>query len=438
MPTAAEGMPRRSLENALHHGALGLTALLPWLLILGRAAADAGLSAAALLFLLRSAATGDWSWTARPWVRVAAAAWLYLLAASLFTEEPGAGFLRALPWARFWIFAAAVQHWVLADAGARRTALASLAAAVAFVAVNVLMQWSVGFDMLGRPPVQSDRFNGPFSSLVSGSYLAIFGIPCLAALLGWAVTSRRPGRLALAVLAIALYAGLVVVVGSRMPMLLFALGLVLLVLAAPGIRGIMAAGVVAGAVVVLAVLAYDPSVTYRMVSFFWYQLSNFGESDWGKLFRSGLAVWTDHPWTGVGLRNFRIECQDEAYAYIGTIAQRCNLHPHNFYIEWLAEAGVLGLTAFLALLGALGREVARFRRQTGPARFVAAGAVVSLVMFVWPAASTSSFFSNFNAAFFWFVTGFALAWAAPGPLGAERRPARDAGAAQREGAATVS
>jgi O-antigen ligase len=63
--------------------------------------------------------------------------------------------------------------------------------------------------------------------------------------------------------------------------------------------------------------------------------------------QSALAMWTDHPWLGVGVGNYEV-----AYTYYALPLWTFPLgHAHNYYLNIAAEAGVLGLLAYLLLWG---------------------------------------------------------------------------------------
>ena len=66
------------------------------------------------------------------------------------------------------------------------------------------------------------------------------------------------------------------------------------------------------------------------------------------LFRTAYNMFKDQPIFGHGPKMFRILCLDEKYA---TGIDPCMTHPHNFYIQLLAETGIIG---FLFLLSAFG------------------------------------------------------------------------------------
>ncbi len=64
--------------------------------------------------------------------------------------------------------------------------------------------------------------------------------------------------------------------------------------------------------------------------------------------QSALAMWTDHPWLGVGIGNYEAVYGD----YALPLWPHALGHAHNYYLNVAAEAGLLGLGAYLLLWGA--------------------------------------------------------------------------------------
>ena len=62
---------------------------------------------------------------------------------------------------------------------------------------------------------------------------------------------------------------------------------------------------------------------------------------------SALKMFKDNKITGVGVRNFRLECRKPEYKDIGQNA--CTTHPHNTYIQLLAETGIVGFVFVMVL-----------------------------------------------------------------------------------------
>jgi O-antigen ligase len=63
--------------------------------------------------------------------------------------------------------------------------------------------------------------------------------------------------------------------------------------------------------------------------------------------KTSLNMFLDKPILGHGPNSYRVKCSKPNYAEGVT---PCNTHPHNFYIQLLAETGVLGTSFLIGLL----------------------------------------------------------------------------------------
>ena len=62
------------------------------------------------------------------------------------------------------------------------------------------------------------------------------------------------------------------------------------------------------------------------------------------LIRNAYSMFKDQPIFGHGPKMFRVICKDEKYA---TGVTPCKTHPHNFYVQLLAETGIIGFLFFV-------------------------------------------------------------------------------------------
>ena len=148
-------------------------------------------------------------------------------------------------------------------------------------------------------------------------------------------------------------------------------------------------------------------------------LADFWERRIGSLVWRGQEIWHEHFVFGVGLKNFRRFCERDDFLPRGPVETRCYTHPHQIWNEWLAETGAVGFAGFLALLALWGSAIARGLRRLGEDYPLALGALISLVIILWPLRTSMSFFSNWLAAMFWLMLGLTLALTA---LRGGRRP----------------
>ena len=393
--------------------ARALTWALPLLFVLGRAPADIALSTTAALFLIRTLLTGDVNWLRQFWVQAGLVLWLYMLVNSALALDPALAFERSLPWVRFIVFAAAAQTWVLTRPQDRTMMLIGLAAAAAAAIVDTMVQLTTGTNLQGEPSPLPDRLSGPFGDDPSvGTFLAKISVPVVGVLASWALLRPRLVPIAAAALGVGLIAVTILVSGERMALLLFGFALGLLALLAPqGRRWLLGAGAGLAAVLGL-ILAIDGDVRRRVVGMTVAQVSDFWNSPYGHSFASGFAVWLERPWIGVGMKNYRDVCDYPDFAAV--VVGECYLHPHNPYLEWMADGGVIGLAGFLVLVTAWTLVILRgLRAQRAPSVLTMAIAITPIV-FLWPINASQSLFTNWNGTLFYMMLGLTLATLMPG------------------------
>ena len=62
---------------------------------------------------------------------------------------------------------------------------------------------------------------------------------------------------------------------------------------------------------------------------------------------SAYKMFLDNKILGVGVKNFRNICSDERYY---TDVGSCATHPHNTYVQILAETGIIGFLFLITIL----------------------------------------------------------------------------------------
>ena len=74
---------------------------------------------------------------------------------------------------------------------------------------------------------------------------------------------------------------------------------------------------------------------------------NFFSSKHDSLYRTAYNMFKNKPILGHGPKIFRIKCDDKNYA---TGKYSCSTHPHHFYVQLLAETGIIGFSFLLSAL----------------------------------------------------------------------------------------
>ena len=382
--------------------------------------AEATIAVAGLCFLVELALRREWAWLRTPWFAVGAIWWAWLTLCSLPLSgglgEGGVGSLmQALMTVRFLLFAAAMEHWLLREPQARRWLFGLVAAAAAYIAAQCVIQSLFGRNLYGWPRSGDGELTGPFGGPRAGPPLARILLPAVLP----PVTSllARPGVKA-ALLSYALLLGGVVVmvlIGQRMPLLLTVGGLAVAAVLLPRLRRIALAGGVLCAVLLAASPVLAPDAHYRLVVKFTDQLEHFGSSHYGLLYNRALEIGRQNPVTGLGFDGFATGCRQPRYfapsfdsgKADGGGAGICSVHPHNFYVQALADGGFVGFGLFCLLavlwLLPLGRGLWRHPDPLRVALFA------SVLVQLWPLQSTSGFYTPPMAGWYFLLLGWGLA-----------------------------
>ena len=107
-------------------------------------------------------------------------------------------------------------------------------------------------------------------------------------------------------------------------------------------------------------------------------------------------MFKDQPITGHGPKMFRVICKQEKYR---TGTDPCATHPHNYYIQLLAETGIIGfLFLFSALSYVIYKAFKQFKsiifRQKRPLNDYQVCLLAGLLISVWPFSPNGNFFNN--------------------------------------------
>ena len=123
----------------------------------------------------------------------------------------------------------------------------------------------------------------------------------------------------------------------------------------------------------------------------------FEKNIYFSLYKSGINVFKNYPFFGVGNKNYRVETcspkKDPKTYYL------CITHPHQVYIEFLSEHGLFGSIILLSILfylvfSILG-TIIRSRN------YIQAGCFIYVLTIFIPLLPSGSFFGDFNSTIFW-------------------------------------
>jgi O-antigen ligase len=358
----------------------------------------------ALLFLAHSWREREWSWLRSGWLLPLLALWIYAFVRTLLLHPTATGVLTAFQWIHFAVYAAALAAWILPDAETRNRLLWALAATIAFFSLDCLLQYAIGYDIIGRPRIP-DRLTSVFGKPGVGAEISWLFMPAVAGL--W----QRKHALYAAVLG-ALALAAVLLTGDRMALLIALAAIVLFLLVAARASRALLLALPVFALVLGGLLYFNPNIYARQVASTEATLSKVGDSVYGLIFKTALNVALDHPVFGVGVHNYQTYCVDEKYGPLLVGPEdfkRCQGHPHNVYLQWLVETGGVGLALYAAFAATTIIVLLRGApSQRGNILYDALA--ITLALRLWPIETTTSFYSTWSSAPLFLVIGWTFAY----------------------------
>jgi len=131
---------------------------------------------------------------------------------------------------------------------------------------------------------------------------------------------------------------------------------------------------------IMALLA-PPAVRSRALSI--VDLKDESNRDRIYMVYSGVRIFLDRPWTGVGSHNIEKVIAGNEARYRHPLAQKINPHLHNNFLQILAERGVFALASFLmACFFIIWQLAGLLRARRGEWRAVTAGVLFAFVGFL--------------------------------------------------------
>ncbi|MFH1806110.1 MAG: O-antigen ligase family protein [Pseudomonadota bacterium] len=392
-----------------HLIAFGLLCAVPPLLLFARAGADIAVVLVGLIFLTRSTVNKDWAWAREIDILILLGTWVILnLLVSPFAYDIERSFGRSLSWLRFIIFYAAVTRWLLVDKSALRIMAATMLVTVFVAAADAAFQFFSGYSALGGQPM-TRRLTGPLDRPNIAIYLAkvFFASMSLAFVIKLTTGDKRLFNTS--IILVPLVFVIIFLSGERTASVLTvgaimcALAGLFLVGGVSRIIAIVTGSLCAAGLVLLVSLSDRIAARLQALS---TVLSDYSESIYGELVLLGWKIFTENPITGIGMGNFGRVCPN--YQPLGLIAE-CHPHPHNFYIEWLSDTGLLGTLPFLAFVAVIVFAGLRRIRPGHPQTFLAGLYIGTLALSLFPLAATQSAFSNWPAIVAWTSISCAVA-----------------------------
>jgi O-antigen ligase len=275
--------------------------------------------------------------------------------------------------------------------------------------IDGYIQFFVGENILGFPKGEHNRISSFFGyELIMGSYLSRL-FPLLFAL--FIVKEKKKLELYFMILFFLLLSGLVLISGERAAFAFYCLSFLFILIFMKGyakLRIILSVG--SAIVIIIIILSFDQAKN-RMVSDPTSTITKYIFTPaHDSLVRTAYNMFLDKPLVGHGPKMFRVICKEEKYA-VGI--SPCMTSPHNFYVQLLAETGIIGFSflfsAFAYVLYCTYRQLkSMVLRQKRYLTDYQVCLLAGILITVWPITTNGNLFHNWLMIVYSLPVGFYL------------------------------
>ena len=334
---------------------------------------------------------------------------IYCILVSIFVaKDRMLSFESSLFYFRIGVFACLIWHLIDQNKKILTYFYYTLIVCFAVLIVDGYIQFFTGTNIIGLPKsgVRISSFFG--DKLIIGSYLSRL-FPLLFAL--FVLKEKKQLELYSMIILFILLSGLIYISGERAAFFLFILSFMFMIIFLEKFVKLKIILSVLSLILIVVLTFNFSEVKNRMVS---NPVDNIKKSiftpEHDSLIRTAYNMFLDKPILGQGPKMFRVICKNEKYA---TGITPCMTHPHNFYVQLLAETGIIGFSfLFSVFIYVLYCSYRQFKtivlRQKRYLTNYQVCLLAGILITVWPLTTNGNFFHNWLMIVYSLPVGFYL------------------------------
>ena len=395
-----------------------LISFMPIILITGPAIPDIILSFSSLYFLIKSFYKKLWGYYLNSITIFFFIFCIYGIFNSLISEMPLISLLEegSVFYFRYILFSLCI--WYLLDNNpffSKWFLFVSLFC-LSILVIDSFYQYFFKVNLFGNPKWSEDRLTSLFGDEpIVGRYISYISIFAFGLIYYSYEVSKKIILLSIALLVITEV--IIFLSGERAPLFYITFFSLLLIIYVPKFRLYRIIGFFVSLLIISIIINFNPIAKERIVDSTINQMSEtkvpilpYTELH-ERHYITGIKMFNKEPLFGIGTNLFEKLCSDERFFYK---EGSCATHPHNFYIQLLAEQGIIGFAFLLSFFLYLTFKhlnqlwLMFFYKKSKPMPFNDFVFVSILFVYWWPLIPQMSFYNNWNNIFLMLPLGILL------------------------------
>tara|TARA_B100000886_G_scaffold339621_1_gene305663 strand:- start:1282 stop:2598 length:1317 start_codon:yes stop_codon:yes gene_type:complete len=287
-----------------------------------------------------------------------------------------------------------------------------------FVCFDIFYQSIFGKDIFGYGTEGMGRkLGGPFGDeLIAGGFIQRFSLFSFFIVPLFFLKFRNYSKVLIPILFLIFFTG-IMFSGNRMPLIMFIFTLFLTLVFQKQVRKYFLHFCFIIVTAFLIIFNFNSKVKNNFKNFYMQvteiktvvteEKFDYNKSAYFKEFNTFYDTWLLNKYIGGGIKNFRYYCHYRAPDTSETYKKyKCNMHPHNYYLEILTETGIIGfLIIIVSFLLFFYRSFLKkyFFKSTMKNNHIITPFIFLFIAEIFPIKSTGSFFTTGNATYLFLI-----------------------------------
>lgn len=331
--------------------------------------------------------------------------WLLLIVSSLLSESVETSIRTSFFYFRFGFLVLIIKYLLDNEKRFAKYFFLSLGITLLLLSIYTFLQISIL-----KNAVDPNRVSGLFGEeLVQGSYI-IKTLPIFLGLLYMTDLIKNRNKLLFIGIIIGIF--LIIFSGERSNVVSLGILLFFILIFFPLNLNIKIISTITISILIIFLITFFDSVQNRIIKSTMkdmlvdekIMIFSYGHQSH---FLSALKMIKNNSITGIGPRNFRVECKKKDYEYIGKY--RCSTHPHNTYLEIFAETGIFGFIVIFVLFLYIFKNLIKILMKNNKSKYISFFFFnIGIFINIFPFLPSGSFFNNWMSFLYYLPVAFFL------------------------------
>ncbi len=394
-----------------------LFSLIPFFLITGPFLSDLSISLISLLFLIYCIKEKNFSYFKNKYFYFFLLFWLYLISNSLIFNFSLDSLGTSIVYVRYGIFVIAIIALLDFDHKFIKYFFYCILVCFSALIIDGFFQYFSGKNIFGYMPTNQFRVSSFFfDELILGSYLSrlwpiFFGLSII-------IFNQKSKPFFIFIIIFILSEVLIFLSGERTAFFYINLSAVFVILFSQRLLKLRLFSLLSSILLLTIITFINPIAKERIIDHTLQGMNVINSEDIAdssdqsvntevsqiyfftkshhEIYISAYKMFLDNKIMGVGVKNYRNECNNPKYFINGKDV--CSTHPHNTYMQILSETGIIGFLflAFLLFIFCkymLKHIICRFQRKSYFNDFEIC-ILSGIVIYLWPIVPTLNVFNN--------------------------------------------